>query len=425
MSRGGGLDLSLFFSGNLGHNAGVATDGCLIGALTATAASKGILATVSQAVLCFTDDGGAYVDKTTDANDAGADDVALLPATPAVDDALYIGHATKQFNQIDLVIGTAGVGTWTIEWQYWNGTAWTALAGVTDGTTHFTAAAGLVAVPFTVPTDWAKCTVDSVDGYWVRANVMTYSAVTTQPLGTQAWVLAVAGSETFTDDTTDFNDAGANDCAMLPAHVAVGDAFYIGYTSPFLKSKLTIGTAKAGGTGTYRWEYWNGTAWAALTCQDDTTLLTATAGTNYVSFAPPAAWVANTAANGPNGEALYFIRFTCTVLSVQPTTIPLLSQGWIYTPGIGDGVKLKDAGRFTRANMTAQTASATNADTLLLLVNITKATWDLITWTAGDAVEVDDTLDLEFAQDDKIAIVQVGEDGSTEFANANIVLMAA
>lgn len=420
-----GKDLSLFFSGNLGHDAGIGSDGVLIGALTASNPSKGILETVSQALLAYADDGGLYTDETTPANEGTANDMTLLPSTPAVDDAYYFGHATKQFKQVDLLIGTQGAGTWTVAWQYWNGTAWTALSDVVDGTTAFTAAVGLRAVTYTVPEDWAKCTVDSVNGYWIRANVATYSAVTTQPLGTQAWVLAVAGSETYTDDTTDLTDAGTDDVEMLPAHVAVGDAFHIGYATKFCKLKATIGTAKAGGTGTYRWEYWNGTAWAELTCQDDTTLLTATAGTNYVSFVPPTDWVANTAGNGPNGEAGFFIRFACTVVTVQPTTIPLGSQGWIVPLNLGDGIVLLGAGRFSLANMTAQTASGTAGDTLLLLVNITQGTCDEITWTKADTIEADATLDLEFAASDKLAIVQVGEDGTTEFADADIVLSAA
>ncbi|HUU82113.1 MAG TPA: hypothetical protein VM243_01295 [Phycisphaerae bacterium] len=421
----GQMDLSVFFAGNLGHNAGVGTDGCLAGTLTASNPSKGILETVSQAVLAYADDGGAYTDETTPANEATADDMTLLPATPAVNDAYYFGHATKQFDQIDILSATQGVGTWTVAWEYWNGTAWAAVTGLTDGTTGLTAAVGLQAVTYTLPTAWAQCTVDAVNGYWIRVRVATYAAKTTVPLANQAWVLAVAGSETYTDDTTDLTDAGADDVALLPAHVAVGDAFYIGYASKFCKIKATIGTAKVGGTGTYVWQYWNGTSWATLTCQDDTTLLVATAGTNYVSWTPPADWAANTAANGPDGEAGYFIRFTCTVLTVQPTTIPLGSQAWALPLNAGDGIVMQGSGRIARANLTAQTASGTANDTVLLVVNVTRGTCDEITWTGGDTTETDATLALNYGRGDKIAIVQVAEDGTTEFANANILLKAA
>jgi len=80
------------------------------------------------------------------------------------------------------------VGTWTITWEYYNGSAWTALAGVTDNTTGFTAAVGTRDVIFTIPTDWATTTVAAIaDKYWIRGRVSAYTAVTTQPLGTRAY----------------------------------------------------------------------------------------------------------------------------------------------------------------------------------------------------------------------------------------------
>jgi len=131
------------------------------------------------------DDGGVQTDETTAANDSTANDMTLLPATPALDDAYYFGCSTpKDFLRIN--IGTAGEGTWTITWEYWNG-AWTALSGVTDGTSGFTAAAGNHDVTYTFPTDWAETAVNGITSYWIRARVSAYTSVTTQPLGTQAW----------------------------------------------------------------------------------------------------------------------------------------------------------------------------------------------------------------------------------------------
>ena len=65
----------------------------------------------------FTDDGGTFVDDTTDINDAGADDVQPFPATQATDDAIYFGHR-KQSSGIRVLIGTAGTDlVWDEQWE--------------------------------------------------------------------------------------------------------------------------------------------------------------------------------------------------------------------------------------------------------------------------------------------------------------------
>jgi hypothetical protein len=81
-------------------------------------------------------------------------------------------------------------GNWdgTIVWEYWNGTAWTALAGIADGTSGFEAAVGNHDVTFTVPTDWAIYEIEGYYLYWIRARVSVYNSITTQPKGGQAWV---------------------------------------------------------------------------------------------------------------------------------------------------------------------------------------------------------------------------------------------
>jgi len=135
------------------------------------------------------DDGGVQADETTEATNATTNDMTLLPATPAVDDAYYFG-GDEMFWGIELKYSTAGDGTWTITWEYWNGSSWTALSGVTDDTNGFTATAGTYDITFTIPTDWEKTDVGGItDKYWVRARVSSFTSITTQPLGDQAWIL--------------------------------------------------------------------------------------------------------------------------------------------------------------------------------------------------------------------------------------------
>lgn len=129
----------------------------------------------------------AFVDETADANSVTDADFVPFPATEAIGDYAAFGLVSK-FAQIsfDYANGTAGVGG-SVTWQYWNGTAWASLGGVIDNTAGFTAAAadGLTAT-WTIPTDWAKRSINSSASlYYVRARVAgTYS---TNPVLDQAF----------------------------------------------------------------------------------------------------------------------------------------------------------------------------------------------------------------------------------------------
>lgn len=133
------------------------------------------------------DDGGIQASETAAAQNLTANDMALLPAVPAVNDAYYFGHA-NQFDLVKLNLGTQGVGVWTITWDYWNGVAWAALPDTNDDTNGFTAIAGWHDVSFTRPGDWATTTVLGMNLYWIRARVSAYTSITTQPMGTQSKV---------------------------------------------------------------------------------------------------------------------------------------------------------------------------------------------------------------------------------------------
>lgn len=133
------------------------------------------------------DDGGVQTDETTAANNATANDMTLLPAVPAVDDAYYFGLSTP-WDWLCLNIGTAGAGVWTIVWEYWNGSTWPSLPSGYYDTSNGFRNGGKQSLSFVRPTDWATSSIMLMDLYWVRARVTAYTSVTTQPLGTQAWI---------------------------------------------------------------------------------------------------------------------------------------------------------------------------------------------------------------------------------------------
>jgi len=133
------------------------------------------------------DDGGALTTETAAAKNATINDMTLLPAVPVANDAYYFG-SDYMFDELILNIGTAGNGVWTITWEYYDiDTTWHALAGVTDGTSGFTAAAGNHSVTFTRPASWATVAVNGVTCYWIRGRVSAYTSIVTQPKGTQSW----------------------------------------------------------------------------------------------------------------------------------------------------------------------------------------------------------------------------------------------
>jgi hypothetical protein len=137
----------------------------------------------------YVDNGGAW-----GANLMGAAlPYSLLPAVPAVGDAVYFGIDTAladsgPFASLVFDIGTAIVQVTTIVWEYWNG-AWVALTvqdntnadGAMTGVAFDTA--GVHSVHWEQPSDWttALLAVPVITGYWVRARVTAIGGAPTAP----------------------------------------------------------------------------------------------------------------------------------------------------------------------------------------------------------------------------------------------------
>lgn len=137
------------------------------------------------------DDNGTYTDYTTEANEATGNDVICFPATEvATEDAFVIGSGSK-FAKVAIEVGTTnGTGTPTVVWQYWNGTTWTALSGVTDGTASSVAldTTGKNDVTFTVPQDWETTTLGGFGPFYYIRAALTVGTYTQNPLVDQVWI---------------------------------------------------------------------------------------------------------------------------------------------------------------------------------------------------------------------------------------------
>lgn len=132
-------------------------------------------------------DSPTYTDQLTAAQNATANDMTLLPAVPAVNDAYYFGFSSP-FHRVWLNIGTNGAGNWTTTEEYWNGAAWAPCVIVTDKISSFIGGVGMQYLEQTPQLDWAVNAVNGVTLYWIRFRVSAFVSVTTAPKGTQAWV---------------------------------------------------------------------------------------------------------------------------------------------------------------------------------------------------------------------------------------------
>ena len=111
-----------------------------------------------------------------------------------------------------------------------------------------------------------------------------------------------------TNETAEAREATANDMTLLPAAPAVADAYYFGSRHPFTKLRIHATTAGEG-VWVITWEYYNGTAWAALLGIVDGSEaagagFTAAAGDWDVTFTLPITW----AKVDVDGHSLYWIR---------------------------------------------------------------------------------------------------------------------
>lgn len=176
--------------------------------------------------------GPVWADQTADANDAGTNDMTLFHSSPTAEDKYYFGGKTP-FSKLVLNIGQAGVGSWTIVWEYWDGDSWEQLTLVghqlNDGTNQFKNS-GTNNVTFSPPTDWAASSENSITAYWIRARLSVYTSMDTQPLGTQAWVILQI-----------INDDSAGSPSKVTGSFNYG---WGGETSVWIKARKGTGTPK-------------------------------------------------------------------------------------------------------------------------------------------------------------------------------------
>lgn len=131
-------------------------------------------------------------DETTAANNATVNDMHLSggAATPAVTDGYELGYASL-WDGLAITVGTAGVGTYTITWKYWSGAAWTAFTA--NNLIYYDEINGWLStgkkhIAWQRPSDWATKIIGGLTLYFIKAEITSYTSMTTKPLGTQAFI---------------------------------------------------------------------------------------------------------------------------------------------------------------------------------------------------------------------------------------------
>ena len=109
------------------------------------------------------DNGWVFTDYTTESNAREVDDdVVLLPAVPAINDAFYFGFTEKTY-EVFINFTTLGQYTGTCNLEYWDGGAWVALTYAYGGSNKesFKQTTGRTSYVCTIPADdWATVAVN-------------------------------------------------------------------------------------------------------------------------------------------------------------------------------------------------------------------------------------------------------------------------
>lgn len=124
----------------------------------------------------------------------GSGEFLPFGAEPQRLDALHVASEeafTKTGTEVELRFTADGKravdgGDPTVSWEYWNGSGWVLIEGVTDGTGALT---GSGRVEFVVPVDLEPTTVAGQEGHWVRARLVggTYGRVSYAEVEEGTW----------------------------------------------------------------------------------------------------------------------------------------------------------------------------------------------------------------------------------------------
>lgn len=245
------------------------------------------------------------------AGDDNPDFLAYIPAVEA-SDLIYIGCPVR-FNTIRVVMGaTVNNNAATITAEYFNGRTWTAVTGWSDGTENpaGTTLARSGVMTFTLSAAWepgfdtGHADFDTFPGnasyYWLRLD----PSADTDPVDINELGLSSTATGRF------LAMANAKDGDAATTYVLNqfkdDDYLYVGHSVKFNQMTVDVGATPNAIASTLTCQYFNGSAWTALTITDGTAAAGATLAVDgSVTWTIPYAW-ALTSINNASG---YWLRF--------------------------------------------------------------------------------------------------------------------
>lgn len=140
-----------------------------------------------------------------------------------------------------------------------------------------------------------------------------------------------------TVETTEANNAAADDMTLFPAAIQVGDAYFFGFDRPVSGMTLNVSTAGLGATATVDWEYSQGSGiFAALaggTQGNYADFTDFTVAEHDISWTVPGDWATDDVSTV---SGLYWIKVECDA-RVGGETPPKGQQAWTSEIFVGPG----------------------------------------------------------------------------------------
>jgi hypothetical protein len=261
--------------------------------------------------------------------------------------AFYVG-SVRPLDGFKLYIGTANTSASTMTAFYWDGSAWAAVASLSDGTSASSkslAQTGSVTFTSTVSTAKLKY-IDGVMAYWYKVVVSAvassptiyYATVSTpmQPIvdiwdgaprlidSFQVYDSSTYGEWTINVRENEYNSANTGSYVSMTSMTTGTDYFICGFTDRVsgVVFNFVSGKGNAVVNTVCTVSYWNGTAWTSVGSIDDGTM------ENNISFAKTGSitWNQITRAEEfpqsiSNEANLFYYKFSFSQTLTNPTQI--------------------------------------------------------------------------------------------------------
>lgn len=259
------------------------------------------------------DDNTVLTDYSEEAKSAASS--SFTGALVATEDYLYVGDLSP-FSALNVAMATPNATSSVLTVEYWNGTAWTAVTNMVDGTDNGGATLGQTGqVTFTEPSAWRRryygAQAKKMQIFWVRLSVsvnldagtLIEQIVNDESLGAQSVMFEDTSASSFSDETAEAASRGGSTVAMP---VETADFFWVGSNRPFAGMDVIVDTPNMV-AAVITAEYWDGSTWQSLSPTDGTINTGASIGqSGEITWTLPTDWEKSTV----NSLEYYWVRMS-------------------------------------------------------------------------------------------------------------------